>query len=91
MKVEFEWAISEPFDIKGTRCVKVRERIVGHDQVIEHGPMPAYVADSFIKARRAIVQKKLSAGFDAQLILEPSIPLIHDLTLGSKGKPPNAC
>lgn len=68
-KFDFEWAISDPVGPNGD-FVFVRERLIGHDQHNMFGPMRKGVADSFIKARRSYVHRRITTRFAAMQLFE---------------------
>lgn len=72
-KIEFEWSISDPID-PDRELVYVRERLVGTDQHNLYGPMRIRYADSFIKARRAFVHRRITTRFAAMQMFEQQRP-----------------
>lgn len=72
--IEFEWQISNPMP---DGEVYVRERLVGTDKFMIHGPMPKTAADPFIKARRAWVYRTITTHNQAIAVFEPPQRTIH--------------
>lgn len=54
--IEIEW--HKAYDTTG-KFVKVMARLVGTEYVREFGPMPAKIADSFIRAKRTALARSL--------------------------------
>lgn len=82
MRVEFEWAISEPNE---QGLVGVRERLVGSELVNFYGPLSRSVAEAVIKARRAFVNRTITSRTSAMQIFEPRPNLEAIRLFQSKG------
>jgi len=73
MKMEFEWAVSDP-DEKG--LVTVRVHVVGTDITSFFGPMPQHIVNAFVRAKRAALDRTVRSNLDAIKILSPNYPPI---------------
>lgn len=67
-QVSFSWWISDP-DASG--AVMVRCHIEGTDMTTAFGPMPARVADSFVRAKRAWLDRRIRTMTDAIRLFTP--------------------
>lgn len=77
MRAEFEWGITEA-DEQG--MVEVHERLTGTDLMNRFGPIPARFAESIVKARRAMVQRRMLTQLQAIKLFEPR-PALEALRL----------
>lgn len=79
MRFEFEWGITPASD---DGMVEVHERLAGTD-LINRYPMHKRIAESFVKARRAFVNRTITSRTAAVQIFEPR-PNLEALRLFQK-------